>query len=76
MIDKREILEGASTFQLLPNVVEKDYVLGWILAGINAHPEISESWIFKGGNLSQKMFFRNIPVFGGSGFYAARRESA
>ena len=33
MIDKREILEAASSFSLLPNVVEKDYVLGWILTG-------------------------------------------
>ena len=30
MIDKREILEAASSFSLLPNVVEKDYVLGSI----------------------------------------------
>jgi hypothetical protein len=41
VIDKREILEAASTLNLLPSVVEKDYVLGWILAGINAHKEIS-----------------------------------
>ena len=37
MIDKHEILETASSFSLLPSIVEKDYVLGWILAGINAH---------------------------------------
>ena len=41
MIDRREILEAASAFSLLPNIVEKDYVLGWILAGINAHEELS-----------------------------------
>ena len=57
MIDKREILEAASTFRLLPSVVEKDYVLGWLLAGINAHPEISESWIFKGGTCLKKCYF-------------------
>jgi predicted nucleotidyltransferase component of viral defense system len=49
MIDKREILEAASSFSLLPNVVEKDYVLGWTLAGINAHEELAENWVFKGG---------------------------
>jgi len=48
MINKREILESASTLGLLPNVVEKDYVLGWILAGITAHPKLAESWVFKG----------------------------
>src|SRR4029077_8596931 len=57
MIDRREILEAASTFQLLPNVVEKDYVLGWLLAGINAHSELSESWVFKGGTCLKKCFF-------------------
>lgn len=47
MIDKREIPEAATSFSLLPNVVEKDYVLGWILAGIDAHNELPESWVFK-----------------------------
>lgn len=57
MIDKREILEAASSFSLLPNVVEKDYVLGWILAGINAHEEIAEGWVFKGGTCLKKCYF-------------------
>lgn len=57
MIDKREIIEVASSFSLLPNVVEKDYVLGWILAGINAHEELSESWVFKGGTCLKKCYF-------------------
>ena len=57
MIDRREILEAASSFSLLPNVVEKDYVLGWILAGINAHEELAESWVFKGGTCLKKCYF-------------------
>jgi predicted nucleotidyltransferase component of viral defense system len=57
MIDKREILEAASSLSLLPNVVEKDYVLGWILAGINAHEALSESWVFKGGTCLKKCYF-------------------
>jgi predicted nucleotidyltransferase component of viral defense system len=57
MIDKREILESASSFSLLPSIVEKDYVLGWILAGINAHEELSESWVFKGGTCLKKCYF-------------------
>lgn len=57
MIDKREILEAASALGLLPSVVEKDYVLGWILAGIHAHPVLSESWVFKGGTCLKKCFF-------------------
>ena len=57
MIDKREILEAASALGLLPNVVEKDFVLGWILAGINAHPELTDSWVFKGGTCLKKCYF-------------------
>jgi predicted nucleotidyltransferase component of viral defense system len=57
MIDKREILETASALGLLPNVVEKDYVLGWLLAGINAHPDLTESWVFKGGTCLKKCYF-------------------
>jgi predicted nucleotidyltransferase component of viral defense system len=57
MIDKRDILEAASALGLLPGVVEKDYVLGWLLAGINAHPELSASWVFKGGTCLKKCYF-------------------
>lgn len=57
MIDKREILEAASTLSLLPNVVEKDYVLGWILGGINANSVLANSWVFKGGTCLKKCFF-------------------
>jgi predicted nucleotidyltransferase component of viral defense system len=57
MIDKREILETASSLSLLPSVVEKDYVLGWMLAGINAHEDLSENWVFKGGTCLKKCYF-------------------
>lgn len=57
MIDKRDILESASSLGLLPNVVEKDYVLGWLLAGINAHPALTDAWVFKGGTCLKKCYF-------------------
>jgi predicted nucleotidyltransferase component of viral defense system len=57
VIDKREILEAASALKLLPGIVEKGYVLGWILAGLNTHEEISESWVFKGGTCLKKCYF-------------------
>jgi predicted nucleotidyltransferase component of viral defense system len=57
MIDRREILETASALSLLPSVVEKDYVLGWVLAGINAHEDLAESWVFKGGTCLKKCYF-------------------
>lgn len=57
MIDRREILDMATRVSLNPHVVEKDYVLGWVLAGINAHPALRDSWVFKGGTCLKKCFF-------------------
>ena len=57
MIDRREILEMASRMSLTPHVVEKDYMLGWMLAGIGAHPALRDSWLFKGGTCLKKCFF-------------------
>ena len=49
MIGRREILDAASTLGLRPQVVEKDYVIGWVLAGIYHRSALFKSWIFKGG---------------------------
>jgi predicted nucleotidyltransferase component of viral defense system len=57
VIDKREILALAAQTFLTPHVVEKDYVLGWMLAGIYAHEELADQWIFKGGTCLKKCFF-------------------
>jgi len=57
LIEKREILDAAARFSINAHVVEKDYALGWMLAGIFAHPELTESWIFKGGTCLKKCFF-------------------
>jgi predicted nucleotidyltransferase component of viral defense system len=57
MIDRREILDTSSRVSLNPHVVEKDYVLGWVLAGIYAHEELADSWLFKGGTCLKKCFF-------------------
>ncbi|MFQ5681913.1 MAG: nucleotidyl transferase AbiEii/AbiGii toxin family protein [Candidatus Binatia bacterium] len=57
MIDKREVLDFSRELGLAPNVVEKDYVLGWLLAGIGHHEELSVSWFFKGGTCLKKCFF-------------------
>ena len=57
MISRREILDLAAATSLLPQVVEKDYVLGWLLAGLSTQPELSDDWIFKGGTCLKKCFF-------------------
>ena len=57
MIDRREIIEAASTLGLNPHIVEKDLVLGWVLAGIYQHEALAPHWIFKGGTCLKKCFF-------------------
>lgn len=57
MIGRQEILDQAGELGLSPQVVEKDYVLGWMLAGIHAHPVIGQSWVFKGGTCLKKCYF-------------------
>jgi predicted nucleotidyltransferase component of viral defense system len=57
VIDRSEILTLASELGLQPRVVEKDYVLGWLLAGIARDEELSRAWLFKGGTCLKKCFF-------------------
>lgn len=56
MITKEKIQEIASDLGLLATTVNKDYALGWLLAGISKHPQISK-WVFKGGTCLKKTFF-------------------
>ena len=57
MIPKQELMALAAELQLQAHIVEKDYALGWFLAGIAAHPEIGPSWVFKGGTCLKKCYF-------------------
>ena len=41
MIDRAEILRLANEFGLEARIVEKDYILGWVLAGIYRDPPIA-----------------------------------
>jgi len=57
LIDKSEIMDFSKEFGLVANVIEKDYVLGWVLAGISNHTEVGPSWVFKGGTCLKKCYF-------------------
>lgn len=57
MINKNEVIIQAKKHNLEPNIVEKDYVLNWLLAGIAASKELSDKWIFKGGTCLKKCYF-------------------
>lgn len=56
MITSREVANAANEWQLRHDVVEKDYMLGWLLAGIANHP-VTNRWAFKGGTCLRKCWF-------------------
>ena len=56
MITRRDIVERVREWELREEVVEKDYVLGWVLWGIGAHERLSATWAFKGGTCLKKCF--------------------
>ncbi len=60
MIEKNEILKLAEVLDLQNDTVEKDYVLGWMLYGINKHQSLSQNWLFKGGTSLKKCFFETF----------------
>lgn len=57
VIGRQEVMDLAREFGLDPNVVEKDYVLGWLLAGIFNHAALNSTWVFKGGTCLKKCYF-------------------
>ena len=57
MIAKQEIMNFAQELSLPVNTIEKDYVLGWLLAGIANDTELFKKWIFKGGTCLKKCYF-------------------
>lgn len=56
MIARASLQDRASEWGLTEEVVEKDYVLGWLLWGIGSSQLLRESWIFKGGTCLKKCF--------------------
>jgi len=57
VIPQEEILALRGEWRLREDVIEKDYVLGWMLAAIAAQPELVDTWIFKGGTCLRKCYF-------------------
>lgn len=56
MITRADIVERVREWLLAEEVVEKDYVLGWLLWGIGTDPILSTTWVFKGGTCLKKCY--------------------
>jgi len=59
MINKEEIEAKAEEFELYTANVERDYVFGWLLAGIYTVSELKDVLVLKGGNCFRKGYFPN-----------------
>ena len=57
MITKDEIEAKAEEFGLHAANIERDYVFGWLLAGIYSTSSLKGALILKGGNCFRKAYF-------------------
>jgi predicted nucleotidyltransferase component of viral defense system len=57
VISAREIRDLRTEWALDVGVIEKDYVLGWLLAAIGSHPDLAGTWVFKGGTCLRKCYY-------------------
>ena len=60
MIPRRELEQLRAGWSLDLAVIEKDYVLGWLLAGIAQHPQLGRGWVFKGGTCLRKCYYETF----------------
>jgi predicted nucleotidyltransferase component of viral defense system len=56
VIARADIVERVRQWSLPENVVEKDYILGWLLWGIASDATLGEPWVFKGGTCLKKCY--------------------
>ena len=56
MIRQIEIAEAARAWGLSHHIVEKDYVIGWVLIGLSKNQRLQTQWIFKGGTCLKKCY--------------------
>jgi predicted nucleotidyltransferase component of viral defense system len=56
MIRHQEVRDLVVEWQIREDIIEKDYVIGWLLWGIGSEPGICDTWIFKGGTCLKKCY--------------------
>ena len=56
LITRTDLNERIREWGIREDVIEKDYVIGWVLWGIGSDPRLSASWAFKGGTCLKKCY--------------------
>jgi predicted nucleotidyltransferase component of viral defense system len=59
VIVRAEIEDSAKEFGLYPADVERDYIFGWLLAGIYGQSQLRHKLVLKGGNCFRKAYFEH-----------------
>ncbi|MFQ5858565.1 MAG: nucleotidyl transferase AbiEii/AbiGii toxin family protein [Anaerolineae bacterium] len=57
MISLREVQQIAYRAGVSARMIERDYVLTWVLAGIAGHPALGPAMVLKGGTALKKVYF-------------------
>ncbi len=60
MISAQELMRKQKELGVPLPTLEKDYVLGLLLACFYRHPVLKDAWVFKGWNVPQKGIFRGL----------------
>jgi predicted nucleotidyltransferase component of viral defense system len=56
VISRFDLDERVREWGLSEEVVEKDYLIGWVLWGIGSHGALARGWAFKGGTCLKKCY--------------------
>jgi len=73
VITRADIVERVREWELAEQVVEKDYVLGWLLWGIGSDSALSQHWVFKGGTRLKKCYIETYRFSEGVSLKFSRR---
>lgn len=73
MIPQPELANLRAEWMLDQNVIEKDYVLGWLLAGIAHQEELGAHLGVQGRYVPAEVLLRDLPILGGSRLHHHRR---
>lgn len=57
MITRVDISDRVQEWGLRDDIIEKDYILGWLLFGIGQNEVLCDTWVFKGGSCLKKCYF-------------------
>ncbi len=60
MISRADIDERVRRWEFREDVVEKDYVFGWVLWGIGTEPWFHDTWVFNGATCLKKLLRTSV----------------